>query len=78
MHKRSSWAFDVLLNKGVIIRWQKMAALVAVNGGLQSANIDCLLYTTIMPVLVARRKNGKVTAPEMPTVQLLLKILDKK
>ena len=42
-----------------------MTALVTIDGGLESTNEYSLLDATIMPILIAGRKNGEVTTSEV-------------
>ena len=57
-----------LLKERIVIRRQRMATLIAIDGRLERANKNRLFDATIMPILIARGKNRKVRAPEMMVV----------
>ena len=59
---------NVLLKERIVIRRQRMATLIAIDGRLERANKNRLFDATIMPILIARGKNRKVSAPEVVVV----------
>ena len=52
---RWSWrTFDGSLNDGIIVGWEEMAALVAVDRWLEATNVDGFHDTAVVPIGVSR------------------------
>ena len=45
-----------------------MTALITIYGGLESTNVYSLLYAAIVPILIARGKDGKIATSKMMTI----------